>query len=917
MSGSEVSESEKILDIDMSDTDIDVKGKSTKSIKSILRKIKQNSNISIVPNETDSDNDVHTTRKIQRKKTADILTSKVNKKSEKKKVTKKEYINSDDVPESTDDEKTEQKKKTKKTKKTTKTISTKKEEKEKEEDSSEIEKDEKKSASKNKNKYECTLYETVPYNIAAYLRDNLDNFGYPIDNDDTKHIINYLDRVIYTCGKQIQVSYKFGKSANSGRLYAKSASLQHLPKKIRNTLADGNYWDIDMINSGPTILKQYCEKNNIKCPHIERYVNKREHILKRVMEIKGIDRGAAKNLITSIIFGAPTDVCYGYEYLGGLHIESSKIWEVVTKEHNDYYKAAKNREDKKTVCIGGAVLSRVYQNIEYDVLQSYIKHLKQRGYQIGTLIFDGCLIKKTDKLPNFEELKQLVYDDTGYMVDVMIKPMDDKLNIDVNEVKKYVAPYIIENDTEAADIVINILNTTKQIIVSKKRYFYKKFDDANIYEEDTTRTHTEIEKKLRKIITRLDIKKKTETIKREIKISEYSKDDAPVNHAIAIIMCHIEEDDNFVNKLWESNLFKLCFRNGYYDFLEKKFKPYDNSTYTIIYIDRNYRHNFDTLEATKKYIYEEILNKILFDRELLVAFLQWIARGIAGCFEDKTYGFGIGNRQSGKGVLTFLFKKTFGSYFKEFTADELILGGNKSNDAGARRRFLMDSEFKRLFVANEIQTDTEYKKTVMDDVIIKSISGGGDGIDSRRMGENEKNIVPQARFLLLVNDMPAMKSSSTLTTMMPFVFHSQFVDEITDEHKNTDSYKFFKSDDNIKTTIMKNVDIWDAFMHIIFEHFTPNKVLPTEKMKEAREDCDSENNEKNIITELFDLGNVNYNITVSEFNKIIKDSGKMTKNKSKLLILSLGVTEDKKYIDGKQTRIYIGIKDKLNVINDD
>ncbi len=57
-----------------------------------------------------------------------------------------------------------------------------------------------------------------------------------------------------------------------GRQIAKSVSLQNLPKEFRGSI-DENYHDIDMVNAHPSILIQYCKKNDIKCENLDNYGN--------------------------------------------------------------------------------------------------------------------------------------------------------------------------------------------------------------------------------------------------------------------------------------------------------------------------------------------------------------------------------------------------------------------------------------------------------------------------------------------------------------------------------------------------------------------------------------------------------------------------------------------------------------------
>src|SRR5210317_348577 len=55
----------------------------------------------------------------------------------------------------------------------------------------------------------------------------------------------------------IHTSYKFSKSSQTyGRLFAQNASLQGLPREMRNSLSSGLYYDIDMKNAHPSLLSQ-------------------------------------------------------------------------------------------------------------------------------------------------------------------------------------------------------------------------------------------------------------------------------------------------------------------------------------------------------------------------------------------------------------------------------------------------------------------------------------------------------------------------------------------------------------------------------------------------------------------------------------------------------------------------------------
>ena len=102
----------------------------------------------------------------------------------------------------------------------------------------------------------------------------------------------------------IPVNYVYSKNMiDRGRLFAQhNLSLQNFRKDIRHTLAKDIYYDIDMCNSGPTILLQYCKKHNIKTKYLDKYVNDRETTLSMFENFHKIDREDAKEFVIKLMF---------------------------------------------------------------------------------------------------------------------------------------------------------------------------------------------------------------------------------------------------------------------------------------------------------------------------------------------------------------------------------------------------------------------------------------------------------------------------------------------------------------------------------------------------------------------------------------------------------------------------------------
>ena len=87
-------------------------------------------------------------------------------------------------------------------------------------------------------------------------------------DDSKEYTIEYCKNIISSKIVSTRVTYK--QKNGQGRYYAKLYNLQKLPRDARHTLCSNDYYDIDIVNSQPTIMCQYFEKitlivHNLKC----------------------------------------------------------------------------------------------------------------------------------------------------------------------------------------------------------------------------------------------------------------------------------------------------------------------------------------------------------------------------------------------------------------------------------------------------------------------------------------------------------------------------------------------------------------------------------------------------------------------------------------------------------------------------
>lgn len=138
-------------------------------------------------------------------------------------------------------------------------------------------------------------------------------------------------------------------------------------------------------------------------------------------------------------------------------------------------------------------------------------------------------------------------------------------------------------------------------------------------------------------------------------------------------------------------------------------------------------------------------------RELLDHYLKKTARVMAGCVEDKEWLVGQGYRKCGTGVLSDLIGNTLQGYVSATNSECLTSKSFGGGDVAKANSFMMDFEFKRQIICNELSI--EHKgETVLDGNKIKKVHSGGDFIEGRRNYQDERRFRVQCSLFFNLND---------------------------------------------------------------------------------------------------------------------------------------------------------------------
>ena len=280
--------------------------------------------------------------------------------------------------------------------------------------------------------------EHIDLNNALKILYNWDKILYDLPEKRQKKIIEksrefdpliQLKKICKDKKDIIPTKYGFSKSLKTyGRLFAQNASLQGLPREIRNALAYGKYYDIDMKNAHPTLLSQYCNKNGIKCDILDEYINNREAILTKICDYNYISNEDAKNAFLVVLNGGETSIQGSFmdQYRNELYLIHKQVCLLNPVE---FHKAKR----KKTFNPEGSMMNIILCKLEHKILMNCVKFMRSKGFNVDVLVFDGFMVRiEPDKPVSSDvlnELSKYVLEKTGYNLTFVEKSLQHLIDL--------------------------------------------------------------------------------------------------------------------------------------------------------------------------------------------------------------------------------------------------------------------------------------------------------------------------------------------------------------------------------------------------------------------------------------------------------------------------------------------------------
>jgi phage/plasmid-associated DNA primase len=625
----------------------------------------------------------------------------------------------------------------------------------------------------------------------------------------------------YKKENKLNVSYKDNQL---GRLKIKATSIKDeetlmtmpcMYNTMKAVLCKGIYYDVDICNAHPTLLSQLCEFNNIECPKLNHYIKNRQRIIKQ----SGKNKNEYKKVLYKMMFNR-YDKKYDDPFLNDFNNELN----IITKKLLDIYPSFinPNIHDNQT----GQAMAILCQQMEKLTLLGLYQYCKENKFEVGALIHDGLHISSK---PNLIDMEKYIKDKLDINIKLEIKEFQE-INMD--------KIHFCKNEVEGSEIIIKDL---QDILIRSNNELYILYD--NVWYND--------EKKIKFVIKNI-IKKYDILIKNSFGFSNISKSSSGINKLVELILDSelIKEDYDIENKLFNSNLKCICFNNGFYNMEKNKFYKYENNN-----IYTRFKLSYDYEEPTEEDLKE--VNKLLFDpvfgdkTEIKHLFNNYVARSIAGCYEDKDWLIGLGERDSGKGSYMELCKYTFEDYVKFTNAENFKYKENVS-DVAKSYSWLVRLQGCRLLVSNEFEKRKNGGE--VNGNMIKKICSGGDPIEARVNNKDEIEFKLQCKYMALLNDIPEITPSDAKERLIQFNYPYKFVDK-DDKRcgKKTNLFEYRVGDENIKSKL-RQPRLRNAFFKIIQDYYKLGKPIITDEqiLKDINE-IKEEDNDEEKFKDLFEF----------------------------------------------------------------
>jgi hypothetical protein len=648
--------------------------------------------------------------------------------------------------------------------------------------------------------------------------------------------LSHAIRIDKTNLATIDVNYKHSFIRKKlGRQFAvRGLGLQSFNRWFRHTICHEIYQDIDIVNAHPNLLYQYAiNQDYIKkeTSELKKYIDHREQYLEEIMKQHNFSRDDSKDLILAVLNGADrySPIPWFAKFKKEIDTIHDKIYN--DKNHIEIVKSVKN-DKKRKFSFRGSVCNHILCQLENNVLISSINFLNEHNIPTKNIVlcFDGFMLPKEafigmrQPLDNIlQQLEAHVFKDTTYNLTFKKKEMTQILNLEhlkcnMDESLQELSEKgnVAQDDTEAGEILLK--NLEGKIFICQNQIFIKLE-----HNQTWTNNQIQVENELLLQVTNLSIYKYSD----DGLIKPYSRNTFPATQIVSKAKLLAPRNDNFDQLLFQNSLYKIFFKNGVYDFKEGKFRSEKIEDMTAIRLDIDFPKETKT-ESDLRVM--EVFMSIFNEKEIVDHFLGILARGLAGCYQDKNYNIIWGPRNCGKGVITEMLQSAFKEYVGIFDANNLLFHQHQNQDEALMKKWIIPLRWSRLVIGNEQNPSSDGEaKSKMNGILLKSLSSGGDPQVVRGLYESSISFIFGGRIFLFVNEIPMVIPNDTTESVTLFQLKNKFVDSIDGLNENEKKFMILKNAE-IKDEV-RSLDFSNSLIKLILNSYS-SKIRICKKVTE-------------------------------------------------------------------------------------
>jgi len=740
--------------------------------------------------------------------------------------------------------------------------------------------------------------------------------------------IKFCRKIHFEMNKNNGVSQKTYKKKDYdiGRYYYDgSLGLQSIKGTIRRLLIEDCSFELDLVNSHIKILKNIITDYDISnCLQILDYDRNRDKYLLDIQTQYKVDRNVAKELFLILSYGGTfqtwiknNNLSKTYkpiDFIKTFQNDIKKVINILSTDCEFYQTIIRVMEkikpsERKSKKIYSA-LALFLQDIETNIMIDVMEHLKDNKIDTECFIHDGILVScDFEKLIDdkfIDGICKHIKENVGFDILLKKKPVkpNEEDNKWLNDIEKLVDNkddyHVIENDKEGADFILekyldNCIYRSNGVVFVKDENCWKAFHKE-----------ADVKNYIGRVISNIDIRISDD----DGNIKQYSTMSSGISNLSKLVFLNIPEFKDFNDITISSTKNKLCFLDGVYDCISKKFTEWDlvKNVYTQIVINRNFPNevNDEDIQSVNNKIWYSMFKDVDDVRFLK----QQFARAMLCGNYDKRWLMMMGRRDCGKSVLIKFFEKAFGDYIGTTTSKNLHLhNGQSSTDAAKENMWISPIWNKRIVFTSELE-----QGSLLDGVKIKSTcSGCNDKLEMRLNYQDPQKLTTQFLLCLLANDIAEVKPEDTKEKLVFSKNDFKFVSE--EKMKNPkDYYKLMDVDMDIfiSNDVYINALIKDIIDNFINEtpKFSKNIEINTQNEKDDDKPID-------FICERYDItGNAEDIELLAEFKNNMKS---LKLSNTKLIdIMREEHSNIYKLRNETKKKVYIhGIKRKSQIDSDD